>query len=90
MNRLEIIHLRFTGTRPPGLVDEILKSITDQDLLANIHIYSHAAFMTDLAIHLHLKADANAPRITELGVRLASALREYGMVEHTNWIEEEQ
>lgn len=89
MKRLEIIHLRLAGPRPPGLVEEIRESIESQSGLVSIRIYRHAAVATDVGIHLHLEADADDSRVTELGVRLASALREYGMVEHTVWIEEE-
>ncbi len=86
--RLEIIHLRLTGARPQGLVEEIQKSIRGQDGLINVQVYHHAAISTDLGIHLHLDNKVNDPNISEFGVRLASALREYGIVEHTIWLEE--
>ena len=90
MKRLEIIHLRLIGSRPPGFIDEIRKSITNQDSSVKISIYHHAAVKTDLAIHLHLEAGIKDPHVTELGLRLVSALQQYGMVEHTVWLEEKE
>ncbi len=89
MKRLEIIHLRLTSKRPPGLVRLIRNSIGNQDGLVKICIYNHTAVATDLGVHIHLNTHLNDPSYTELGIRLASALREYGMVEHTLWLEEE-
>lgn len=43
-------------------------------------IFRHATLTTDLAVHVMSE---------EVGVRIAAALREYGMVDHSVWIEEE-
>ncbi|MBT4092236.1 MAG: hypothetical protein HN580_20310 [Deltaproteobacteria bacterium] len=88
--RLEIIHLRITGVRPPGLVSLIQKSITDLEGPAEIRIYHHRGVTTDLGIHIHLETSIRDPRFTELGLRLASSLREYGMIEHRIWLEENE
>ncbi len=88
MKHLEIINLRLTGARPQGLVDEIRKSVADQSGLVKIHIYHNSTITTDLGIHLHLEADAGDPHVTELGIRLASSLKEYGMVDHSIWFEQ--
>ncbi len=89
IKRLEIIHLRLTGSQPPGLVALIRDSINNMDGFVKIRIYNQPSIATDLGVHIHLNTHHNDPSYTELGIRLASALREYGMVEHTIWLEEE-
>jgi hypothetical protein len=43
-------------------------------------IFRHATLTTDIAVHLMSE---------EVGARIADALREYGLVNHSVWIEEE-
>ncbi len=86
--QLEIIHLRLNGFRPHGLIEEIRKSIASQDGLISVRTYYHATIKTDLGIHLHLDQNENNVNVSEFGVRLATALKEYGIVEHSIWIEE--
>ena len=86
MKRLEIIHLRLAGNRPAALVEQIHTSIAAEECPIEARIYHHATVTTDLAIHL-LSSESGACA-SDLGLRLAAALREHGMVEHTVWIEE--
>ena len=86
MSRLEIIHLRLAGGRPGGLVDQIRASIAGDDCPTEVAVFHHARVSTDLAIHL--RSGGSGDGVSDLGIRLAAALREYGMVEHTVWVEE--
>ena len=88
MKRLEIIHLRLAGPGPEGFAERILKSVENHIGLESVRIYRSFPVDTDLSIHLHLDADPNDPQATELGLRLAVALKEYGMVKHSVWREE--
>ena len=88
MRRLEIIHLRLTDPRPLALLEEIGRSLPGRGEPVSINVYRNAKVMSDIAIHLRLEADARDLGVTELGVRLASELRAYGMVEHAVWLEE--
>jgi hypothetical protein len=85
--QLEIIHLRLIDTPPPNLVKDIKKSIADQGKHINIRVYHHATISTDLGFHIHLENTKDDPSISEFSARLVSALKEYGMVEHTVWVE---
>ncbi len=85
--RLEVLHVRLTRPGSAELVEEIRRSAAAQPGLLSLRCYRHASFPTDLAVHLQLDQAASDPQVTELGVRLAAALREYGMVEHTAWLE---
>lgn len=88
MKRLEVIHLRAAGQRPEALIQEIRDAVIHHDPNMTIRIYQHAAVETDLAIHIQLVERSANPVDAELGVRLATALREYGMVAYTVWIEQ--
>jgi hypothetical protein len=91
MGCLEIIHLRLAGATPPGLVADIRQAIRQAigvgGTVTQAHIYRHAKVAGDLSIHLHL-GPGEGSRLSALGTHLARALKEYGMVEHTVWLEE--
>ena len=53
-----------------------------------VRIYHHATVTTDLAIHL--RPGGSGACTSDLGLLLAAALREHGMLEHTVWIEEKE
>jgi len=85
MKQLEIIQLRLAGNDAAGLVEDIRRSIGAESEKSSVRIYRHATVASDLGIHIHLEADGNGACNSDLGLRLASALREHGMVEHTVW-----
>ena len=85
MKRLEIIHLRLAGALPPGLFEEIRASTTNTRDPASVALYWRVNVENDVAIHLHLEESGPDSQASDLGVRLAAGLKEYGMVEHTVW-----
>jgi hypothetical protein len=88
LKRLEVIHLRLAGQHPEALIQKIRDSVIRHDPNMVIRIYQQAAVKTDLAIHIQM-AEPAANRVdAEFGVRLATALREYGMVDYTVWMEQ--
>lgn len=89
MRQLEIIHLRLAGERPRELCAEIRRSLAACCEPGSVHIYHHGAISTDLAVHLRVSGEACTGRPGALGVQLAASLREYGMVDHAVWIEEQ-
>jgi hypothetical protein len=89
MNRLEIIHLRLTDGRPEDLVGGILQSATTLESHTDLLIYRRERITTDLSIHLVHRGPAEELP-SPFGMRLASALREHGMVEHSVWTESEE
>lgn len=89
MNKLEIVHLRLAGGCPLSLIEEVRRSTAAADPLLSVRIYRHASVASDLGVHLHLQGNEGDARPSDLGVRLAEALREHGIVEHTVWIEEQ-
>ena len=88
MSALEIIHLRSSG-EPRKLVEEWIEEsvLRGGDEGALVTLYRCRGLETDLAVHIRRSGAARAPQPSPLGLRLASALRAYGLVEHTVWEE---
>lgn len=88
MKRLEIIHLRTSREPLESLGERIRASIRsgDEDASA-VTLYHCNGLETDLAVHLHFSAVSGAEGLSDLGLRLASALRDFGLVKHTVWEE---
>lgn len=90
MKWLEIIELRSVGSNRKllkrqlkALIDEAHKKAEQQA----IKVYNHVAIDTDFSIHLlydSVKADING---SPLGLQLVSTLKEFGLVNHSVWIE---
>ncbi len=91
MKWLEIIKLRSAG-KDSGLLEELLLSIDKlgQSGLVKMKTYHHAALETDLSVHLHWESGRPEQNGSALGLRLAQALKEFGLTDHSVWIEEEK
>ena len=90
MKWLEIIELRSVGSNRKFLERE-LKSIVDElnkeTEQRAIKVYSRVAVDSDFSIHLlhdSKEADING---SPLGLQLVSALKEYGLINHSIWVE---
>ena len=91
MKWLEVIKLRSAG-KDSRLLEELLLSIDkfNQSGLVEMKTYHHAALETDLSVHLHWESERPEQNGSALGLRLAQALKEFGLVDHSIWIEEEK
>ena len=88
MKTLEIIHLQSGTGSMASLGDQIRESLRGADERPEIvTVYRRDGLANDLAIHLQHPDRSAAAKPTELGLRLAAALREHGIVEHTLWTE---
>ena len=85
MRRLEIIQLRLAGSLPDGLLEEISQSAVSEKTPTLVFIYHRAIVETDIAIHIRQELPESDNQASDLGLRLAAAIKEYGMVEHTVW-----
>jgi len=87
MRRLEIIHLRSSGRPLESLGERIRESVHaggGDD--AVVTVYRCKGLQTDLAVHVrHDGEPLTGP--SDLGLKLAAALRDYGLVEHKLWEE---
>ncbi len=90
MKWLEIIELRSADSNQELMKSQLQSLINEVNREAKhqkIKVYSHITVETDLRIHLiHDSKKAKASR-SPLGLDLASALKEHGLVNHSVWIE---
>ena len=89
MNWVEVIRFRTTTETSPLLVElqHLLDQAKKEKSCDEIKIYQRTLVDTDLSIiifHNNPLVDKNG---SSLGLRIASALDEFGMVNHTAWSE---
>ena len=91
MKWLEVIKLRSAG-KDSRLLEELLLSIDklSQSGLVEMKTYHHAALETDFSVHLLWDSRRPEQNGSALGLRLAQALKEFGLIDHSIWIEEEK
>ena len=87
MSRLEIIHLRSTGQPLESLGRQIRESLVAGDERSGVTLYRREGLDTDVAVHIRHREPPGKEGPSDLGLRLASALRALGLVEHTLWTE---
>jgi hypothetical protein len=90
MKWLEIIKLRSAG-KDSGLLEELLLSVgkSSHSGLRKMKTYHHVALELDLSVHLHWESVRPEQNGSPLGLHLAQALKEFGLIDHSVWIEEE-
>jgi len=88
---LEVIKLRSAG-KNPGSLEELLRSMSQvkQNGLLEKHTYRHAALETDLSVHLLWESEFPEMNGSAPGLRLAQALKEFGLTDHAVWVKEEK
>jgi hypothetical protein len=92
MKWLEVIKLRAAGN-DYGLLEELFREMNKAGQkrgLVEIKTYRHAALETDLSVHLHWKSERPEQNGSALGLRLAQAFKEFGLIDHSIWIEEQK
>ncbi len=88
---LEVIKLRSAG-RSSRVLQELSLSMAriNQGGPVEMKIYRHAALETDLTVVLHWKTGRTEPNGSALGLRLAQSLRDFGLIDHSVWVEEKE
>ncbi len=90
MKWLEIIELRTVACNRKLLEMEMKELIIELDKETKkqqIKTYSRVMVNTDFSIHLFHDSKNGENGGSELGIRLSSALKEFGLVNHSIWIE---
>lgn len=89
MKWLEIIELRMAGKQrePIGQVlSDLEANSSNRSQTLEMKIFKHATIETDYSIHLiHLSGSAQIHGST-LGLRVADALKEFGLVNYNVWV----
>jgi hypothetical protein len=91
MNWIEIIDLRSVGNSLESLKQTLLKPVAKTDRkngLKSIDLYHNFFVETDISIHLKWETKKRAPGKSDLGLGLASALKEFGRVNHAIWLKD--
>ena len=91
MKSVEIITVRLDPRREKPLLRELLATLETQKASNDemiVELYRHATVKTDLSIHLRCESLQATGLPTALGRRLASALKEFGPINHSTWVEE--
>ena len=93
MKWIEIIELRSAGstrkqvaTRLIEFIDQVEKESEKQ----TVKLYTRMMIDTDVSIHLFHDSNKVKDRGSPLGIRLVSALKPYGLVNHNIWIEKQK
>jgi len=90
MKWLEIIELRSVDRNRDLLMSqlhELRNEIDEETGKQTVTTYYCAKFGSDFSIHLFHHSKEVEYGGSSLGVRLASALKEFGLVNHSIWIE---
>ncbi len=91
MNWIEIITLRSNGNVQKSLIPELLEPVgEDKETkgLLSMKIYKNAWVDTDISLYLHWESTNVEQQGSAMGLRLAQTLREFGLVNHSAWVEE--
>ncbi|HGY54517.1 MAG TPA: hypothetical protein ENK44_02325 [Caldithrix abyssi] len=92
MTRLDIIELR-TVRKNREAVEAFLWRWQTQVLAERkallVKIYRQAELETDFSIHVQYDSKTQDADVCILGERLASDLKDFGLVNHTVWVEQE-
>jgi hypothetical protein len=92
INVLEIIDVRSGSIKSKevtAVLDQLVQSFSQNSDSEKIKIYTHFHYSTDFSLHLFYKIADRDHLNNQLGMRLASSLKEYGLVNHSVWIESE-
>lgn len=93
MKLLEIITIRSGENIPKPLISELLSQIERIHTIerpSEIKIYHHARVNSDVSIHLHWRYKSSNPGKSPFGMMLYHTLRDFGLLNHSVWIEENQ
>ena len=90
MRWLEIIELRSVGCNRELLesqLQNLIKEVEMESIKPAIEIYSRIRLDTDFGIHLFHSSKIIENYGSSLGLRLASNLKEFGLVNHKVWVD---
>ncbi|MFC1493156.1 hypothetical protein ACFL6O_04285 [candidate division KSB1 bacterium] len=90
MKWIEIIELRSVDITEKLIEKDLKKILTQLEKESekyNIKVYMRVMIDTDYSIHLFHESNIVENSGSTLGLRLVSALKSYGLVNHTIWVE---
>lgn len=91
MHRIEIIHLRVNRVHSVNAVKDLLEhalKTNSNEISHLVKIYHHQSIDEDLCVILHWNTAEMTRTLSDLGLRLTSALKDFGRVDHSIWVEQ--
>jgi hypothetical protein len=88
MKWLEIIELRAAQIDQKVLNHQVALLLSETQFHAPVNVYINVRVETDWSIHLHHYNEQADPRGSEFALRLKAILKDYGIVNHSMWIEQ--
>lgn len=86
---LEIINVRVAGKSRMKDAWRVCQQMLSSGVTAqSIKVFQGADYETDLGIHIKRRSISRIPERTTLGLHLAFALCDFGIVSHTVWTEQ--
>jgi hypothetical protein len=88
MKWLEIIELRAAQLDQEALNHQVALLLNETQFHTPFHVYINFRVETDWCIHLHHLSEPVDPWGSEFASRLKAILKDYGIVNHSMWIEQ--
>lgn len=93
MKWIEIIELRQANNTREQLkthLQELIEQVENENESQTVKFYARIIIDTDFNIHLFHDSGKVKKQGSSMGIRLAHALKSYGLVNHTIWIEKQK
>lgn len=93
MKYLEIIELRTSDMDSKNLGKILVRFMDDLNKEyenCRVQLYRHLTVKTDWSFHVRIQTGINTTFPSQLGLRIASTLKEFGLVHHSIWSEEKR
>ncbi len=90
MSWIEIIRLRTDPTREREVARVLLKlvkEVTGTPDLRHANLYRNMAIPSDISLHLSWSGRDQEPRESGVGLRVAETLKDFGLLDHSLWVE---
>ena len=91
MKWLEIVELRTASTNTDAVeryLGDWVHKIKIDEKLPQIKIYRRVLVETDISVHLAYESKTMKIDFSSPGTQLASQLKEFGLVNHSVWVEQ--
>jgi hypothetical protein len=93
MKYLEIIELRTSDMDSKNLGKILIRFMDDLNKEYEnykVQLYRHLTVKTDWSFYVRIQSGIKTTLPSQLGLRIASALKEFGLVHHSVWSEEKR
>ncbi len=87
-----MIRLRTTSAQlenVAGLLVDTMKHAAEETGLVRIHMYNSVLYRTDVALSLTWDTSSFQHEGSRAGLSISEALKTFGLVEHSIWVEKE-